>query len=152
MLPTESSNNAFNVLNWGLRKAHWKCWKTGKIAQTCQSTWLVQWVAPSLWSLRGVPQVGVQRTLATEEAVACLQRKASVQCENIHSMTKNISIHKRRTLCEIHFPDLELSIEVKLLSHVRVFCDPMDCSLQGSSVHGIRIYVLMYTQGQKLLL
>ena len=25
----------------------------------------------------------------------------------------------------------------KLLSHVQLFCDPMDCSLLGSSVHGI---------------
>ena len=41
--------------------------------------------------------------------------------------------------------------EVKSLSRVQL-CDPADCSLQGSSVHGIRIYILMYTQGQKLLL
>ena len=30
-----------------------------------------------------------------------------------------------------------LVIIVKLLSHARVFCDPMDCSPSGSSVHGI---------------
>ena len=47
-----------------------------------------------------------------------------MQCENIHTMTKNISIHKRRKLCEIHFPDLELSIEVKLLSRVLLFATP----------------------------
>ena len=29
-----------------------------------------------------------RRTLAAEEAVACLQGKASVQCENIQIMTK----------------------------------------------------------------
>ena len=26
---------------------------------------------------------------------------------------------------------------VQLLSHVQLFCDPMDCSPPGSSVHGI---------------
>ena len=26
---------------------------------------------------------------------------------------------------------------VRLLSRVQLFCDPMDCSLSGSSVHGI---------------
>ena len=30
-----------------------------------------------------------------------------------------------------------LVIIVKFLSHARVFCDPMDCSPLGSSVHGI---------------
>ena len=30
----------------------------------------------------------------------------------------------------------QLKVKVKLLSHVRL-CDPMDCSLPGSSVHGI---------------
>ena len=28
-------------------------------------------------------------------------------------------------------------MKVKLLSHVQLFCDPMDCSLSGSSVYGI---------------
>ena len=28
-------------------------------------------------------------------------------------------------------------VKVKSLSHVRLFCDPMDCSLLGSSIHGI---------------
>ena len=30
----------------------------------------------------------------------------------------------------------QLKVKVKLLSHVRL-CDPMDCSLPGSSIHGI---------------
>ena len=30
-----------------------------------------------------------------------------------------------------------LRVKVKLLSHVRLFATPMDCSLPGSSVHGI---------------
>ena len=29
------------------------------------------------------------------------------------------------------------SMCAQLLSHVRLFCDPMDCHLPGSSVHGI---------------
>ena len=32
---------------------------------------------------------------------------------------------------------LKLCVCVQLLSHVQLFCDPMDCSLQGSSDHGI---------------
>ena len=32
---------------------------------------------------------------------------------------------------------LKSESEVKLLSRVRTLCDPMDCSLPGSSVHGI---------------
>ena len=28
---------------------------------------------------------------------------------------------------------------VQSLSCVRLFCDPMDCSLQGSSVHGVSL-------------
>ena len=32
-----------------------------------------------------------KRTLTSEEAVACLQEKASVQCENIQTMTKTYS-------------------------------------------------------------
>ena len=34
----------------------------------------------------------------------------------------------------IALPCLTLSL---MLSHVRVFCDPMDCNLPGSSVHGL---------------
>ena len=30
-----------------------------------------------------------------------------------------------------------LKVKVTSLSHVQFFCDPMDCSLPGSSVHGI---------------
>ena len=30
-----------------------------------------------------------------------------------------------------------LKVKVMSLSHVQLFCDPMDCSLPGSSVHGI---------------
>ena len=30
-----------------------------------------------------------------------------------------------------------MKVKVKLLSRVRLFCDPMDCSLPGSSVRGI---------------
>ena len=30
-----------------------------------------------------------------------------------------------------------LKLKVMLLSHVQLFCDPMDCSLPGSSVHGL---------------
>ena len=30
-----------------------------------------------------------------------------------------------------------MKVKVKSLSRVRLFCDPMDCSLPGSSVHGI---------------
>ena len=30
-----------------------------------------------------------------------------------------------------------MKMKVKSLSHVRTLCDPMDCSLPGSSVHGI---------------
>ena len=32
---------------------------------------------------------------------------------------------------------LKLCVCVQLLSHVQLFCDPMDCSLQGSSDHGL---------------
>ena len=32
---------------------------------------------------------------------------------------------------------LKLNMNMKLLSHVRLFATPMDCSLPGSSVHGI---------------
>ena len=65
----------------------------------CWSTWPVKWVSQSLWSLRGVPQVGIifsKRTLATEEAVACLQGKASVQCENIQTNIFTY-LHKHKT-------------------------------------------------------
>ena len=30
-----------------------------------------------------------------------------------------------------------MKVKVKLLSYVRLFSDPMDCSLPGSSIHGI---------------
>ena len=30
-----------------------------------------------------------------------------------------------------------MKVKVKLFSRVRLFCDPMDCSPQGSSIHGI---------------
>ena len=30
-----------------------------------------------------------------------------------------------------------LKVKVMSLSHVQIFCDPMDCSLPGYSVHGI---------------
>ena len=32
---------------------------------------------------------------------------------------------------------LNFVVVVQLLNHVRLFCDPMDCSSPGSSVHGI---------------
>ena len=32
--------------------------------------------------------------------------------------------------------DITYKVKVKLLSHVRL-CNPMDCSLQGFSIHGI---------------
>ena len=51
-----------------------------------------------------------KRTLATEKAVACLQGKASVQCEDIQTMTKHIYIHEMEEAGEIHLPDLKWSI------------------------------------------
>ena len=45
----------------------------------------------SRYSLRRLPQlekIFSKTTLATKDTVAWLQRKASVQCENIHTMTK----------------------------------------------------------------
>ena len=30
-----------------------------------------------------------------------------------------------------------MCMHAQLLTHVQLFCDPMDCSLLGSSVHGI---------------
>lgn len=59
-----------------------KYYKTNQIAQACQSTRWVKWASWLLWSLRVVPYVRIifsKRTLATKEAVACLQEKASVQ-------------------------------------------------------------------------
>ena len=32
---------------------------------------------------------------------------------------------------------LERKVKVKLLNSIRLLCDPMDCRLPGSSVHGI---------------
>ena len=37
-----------------------------------------------------------KRTLTSEEAVACLQEKASVQCENIQTMTKTYLYPRNR--------------------------------------------------------
>ena len=71
--------------------AQWKFCKTSQMVQTCGSNWPVKWESWSFWSLRGVPQMGImfsKRTLATEEAVTCLQGKVSVWCENIPTMTK----------------------------------------------------------------
>ena len=34
-------------------------------------------------------------------------------------------------------PDTKVKVKVKSLSHVLTLCDPMDCSLPGSSIHGI---------------
>ena len=33
--------------------------------------------------------------------------------------------------------EYKIIVAVQSLSHVQLFCDPMDCSLPGSSVHGI---------------
>ena len=58
--------------------------------KACQSTCPVRWVPHSS---RGVPQIGIttsKKTLATVEVV-CLKGKSSVQCTNIHIMTKTNS-------------------------------------------------------------
>ena len=41
------------------------------------------------------------------------------------------------TLCIIHYLLNYFRSEVKSLSRVPTLCDPMDCSMPGSSVHGI---------------
>ena len=49
-----------------------------------------------MWGPKGIFQIGVlfsKRALATEEGVACLQWKASVQWENIETMTKTYFIY-----------------------------------------------------------
>ena len=56
-----------------------------------QSTWLVKLALQSLWSLRKVSQVGIifsKRALSREEAVVYQQGKASIQYENIQTMTE----------------------------------------------------------------
>ena len=37
---------------------------------------------------------------------------------------------------ECNFKSITVSIVVQLLSHVQLFCDPMECRLPGPSVHG----------------
>ena len=65
--------------------------KTSQTVQMHERSWTVKWVPWSLRSLRGVSsgrENFSKRTLATEETVASLQMKASVQCENIQTITK----------------------------------------------------------------
>ena len=65
----------------------------------------------------------------------------SIECNYRHTLLENLAKHFPVYL--LHYGMLLLKTQHSMLlwfqslSHVQLFCDPMDCSLPGSSVHGI---------------
>ena len=57
----------------------------------------------------------------------------SPRCQKESDMTERLSTAQHMSLWTIYFQVLD---KVKSLSRVRL-CDPVDCSPQGSSIHGI---------------
>ena len=63
-------------------------------------------------------------------------RLQSMRCKEL-DMTERLTFHAFGTHLEGRAPiDRALTLTLKLLSRLRL-CNPMDCSLPGSSVHGI---------------
>ena len=66
---------------------------------------------------------------------------SSTECNDRHTLLENLAKHLPVYL--LHYGMLLLKTQhtmlllFQLLSHVQLFCDPTDCSLPGSSVHGI---------------
>ena len=62
-------------------------------------------------------------------------RKSHLNCQL--ACSKIPSYCKCPTSLSIPFPECPHSMHAQLLSHIWLFCNPMDCSPTGSSVHGI---------------
>ena len=73
-----------------------------------------------------------------------VQKKKSVFAEYIHNLYKTCR-HSHRALyttyfCQlmcIHIIAMTKDIKMYMSIYICLFCDPMDCSLPGSSVYGI---------------
>ena len=88
-------------------------------------------------SVHGIPQARILEWVAMPSSQGSSQSKPRTHVFYVSCIGRLVLYHQRHLGSPLSYRCVCLCVRAKLLQSCPTLCNPMDCSLPGSSVHGI---------------